>query len=443
MISNCGICLLPVVRPHRRGHSEPPSAFECRPDFARDCSTGEEQLPNLDVFALMIAALGQIGLCATILLARAGQSQVYMPLSAFFVALGVVILDPAVAVFAPALRTQAIALTLPAYLLLGPMLWLYVEGLTASVPWQWQRRHLWHFLPTALGLIVAGILIALPLDIREQMLLTGELPPGGLVATIVLSAFALILFWPVQAGWYGIRAIRRLRTYRHELRNLFASNESRELYWLSWLVLVLGGVWLLAFAAIIAENLFGRVMIGRRAGAVMALLLTWTLAVWGLRQKPGFEGRYLGDDSNEVPEEAPDNTPGQKYQRSALGEEQSLRIAAKIDSAMKSEQLFLDPALSLHKLARHVAISPSYISQTLNETIGMSFFDYVNQMRVEYAKPLIIEGQETVLAISLRAGFNSRSSFYKAFKLETGQTPIAFRNAYQSPQKAVQVPIQE
>tara|TARA_R110002124_G_scaffold18803_16_gene76177 strand:- start:1433 stop:2602 length:1170 start_codon:yes stop_codon:yes gene_type:complete len=389
-------------------------------------------LPNLDVFALMIAALGQIGLCATILLARAGQSQVYMPLSAFFVALGVVILDPAVAVFAPALRTQAIALTLPAYLLLGPMLWLYIEGLTASVPWQWQRRHLWHFLPTALGLIVAGILIALPLDIREQMLLTGELPPGGLVATIVLSAFALILFWPVQAGWYGIRAIRRLRTYRHELRNLFASNESRELYWLSWLVFVLGGVWSLAFAAIIAENVFGRVMIDRRAGAVMALLLTWTLAVWGLRQKPGFEGRYLGEDSNEVPEEAPDNTPGQKYQRSALGEEQSLRIAAKIDAAMKSDQLFLDPALSLQKLARHVAISPSYISQTLNETIGKSFFDYVNQMRVEYAKPLIIEGKETILAISLRAGFNARSSFYKAFKLETGHTPSAFRNAGQS-----------
>lgn len=400
-------------------------------------------MPNLDVFALMVAALGQIGLCVTILLARAGQSQAYMPLSAFFIALGVVVMDPAVAVFAPALRTQAITLTLPAYLLLGPMLWLYIEGLTASVPWQWQRRHLWHFLPFVLGLIVAGMMIALPLDIREQMLLTGELPPGGLVAAIVLSAFALILLWPVQAGWYGIRAIRRLRTYRHELRNLFASNESRELYWLSWLVFVLGGVWSLAFAAIIAENVFGRVIIDRRAGAVMALLLTWTLAVWGLRQKPGFEGRYLGDDSDEVPDEATDITSGQKYQRSALGEEQSIRIAAKIDAAMKSDQLFLDPALSLHKLARHVAISPSYISQTLNETIGKSFFDYVNQMRVEYAKPLIIEGKETILAISLRAGFNARSSFYKAFKLETGHTPSAFRNADQSSQKAVETPTQE
>lgn len=400
-------------------------------------------MPNLDVFALMVAALGQIGLCATILLARAGQSQAYMPLSAFFIALGVVIMDPAVAVFAPALRTQAIALTLPAYLLLGPMLWLYIEGLTASVPWQWQRRHLWHFLPFVLGLIVAGMFIAQPLHIREQMLLTGELPPGGLVVIIALSAFALILLWPVQAGWYGIRAIRRLRTYRDELRNLFASNESRELYWLSWLVLVLGGVWSLAFAAIIAENFFGRVIIDRRAGAFMALLLTWTLAVWGLRQKPGFEGRYLGDDSDEVPEEATDITSSQKYQRSALGEEQSVRIAAKIDAAMQSDQLFLDPALSLHKLARHVAISPSYISQTLNKTIGKSFFDYVNQMRVEYAKPLIIEGKETILEISLRAGFNARSSFYKSFKLETGHTPSAFRKADQSSQKAVETPIQE
>ena len=399
-------------------------------------------MPNLDVFALMIAALGQIGLCVTILIARAGQSQVYMPLSAFFIALGVAILDPAIAMFAPALRTQAIALTLPAYLLLGPMLWLYIEGLTASAPWKWRRRHLWHFLPFVLGLVVAGMMIALPLELREQMLLVGELPPGAGVAILVLSAFALILLWPVQAGWYGILAILRLRTYRHELRNLFASNESRELYWLSWLVLVLGGVWGLAFAVIIAENVFGLVILDRRAGAVMALLLTWTLAVWGLRQKPGFEGRYLDDDPDAMPGEAAGISSSQKYQRSALGEDQSIRIAAKIDAAMKSDQLFLDPALSLHKLARHVAISPSYISQTLNETIGKSFFDYVNQMRVEYAKPHIIEGKETVLAISLRAGFNARSSFYKAFKLETGQTPSAFRNAFQSSQKAEEAPIQ-
>lgn len=105
------------------------------------------------------------------------------------------------------------------------------------------------------------------------------------------------------------------------------------------------------------------------------------------------------------------------------------RIAGKIEAAMARDQLYLDPALSLHKLARHLAVSPNHISQTLNETIGASFFDYVNGWRVRAAEPRIIEGRETVLAIALGVGFNTRSSFYKTFRRVTGQTPGAFRTA--------------
>jgi len=43
------------------------------------------------------------------------------------------------------------------------------------------------------------------------------------------------------------------------------------------------------------------------------------------------------------------------------------------------------------------------------------------------AKLKIFVNQDTVLNIALEVGFNARSSFYKAFKQETGKIPSEFR----------------
>ena len=65
--------------------------------------------------------------------------------------------------------------------------------------------------------------------------------------------------------------------------------------------------------------------------------------------------------------------------------------------------------------------------------MGQSFFDYVNGWRIEEAKPLIRNGEQTVLAIAYEVGFNSRSSFYAAFKKQTGVTPSAYKSSPHQP----------
>jgi AraC-like DNA-binding protein len=62
----------------------------------------------------------------------------------------------------------------------------------------------------------------------------------------------------------------------------------------------------------------------------------------------------------------------------------------------------------------------------------MSFFDYLNHHRVDYAKQLLCDQGsqlQSVLSIALAAGFNSNSSFYTAFKRASGQTPAQFRQS--------------
>ncbi len=387
-------------------------------------------MEDIEVIALIMAALGQAAFCTTILLSRSFRTQAYLPLGVFFIASGIVMAGPAIATFLPVWRTHFIAMALPAYLLMGPALWLYVEGLTSETAWRLQPRHGWHVIPFGLGLIATGAVIGLPADIRNKVLIEGDLPDQLYLEILFLCVFLLILGWIIQSGFYVIAALRQLTRYRQRLKALFTSNEQRELHWLVWLVLVIGGVWLVSFAHIIADNFFGRPLISDRFGSAMALVLVWSLGLWGLRQKPGFEGRYLDDPLDVEEAVPPDLTASRKYQRSALGNEQARRIAEKIDAAMTHDQLYLDPDLSLHKLANHVAISPNYITQTLNQTIGESFFDYVNRWRINAAKPQIIAADRTIIAVALGVGFNARSSFYKAFRRETGQTPSEYRKKH-------------
>ena len=105
-------------------------------------------MDDLAVLAITMLILGQICFCLPQLLSRAFYAQTYFPLAIFFVANGVITLGPAVFFFTPAWSTIYIAAIFPAWLLLGPALWLYVEGLTSDKPWQMQAKHLVQLCPS-------------------------------------------------------------------------------------------------------------------------------------------------------------------------------------------------------------------------------------------------------------------------------------------------------
>tara|TARA_R110002051_G_scaffold32382_2_gene73038 strand:+ start:110938 stop:112110 length:1173 start_codon:yes stop_codon:yes gene_type:complete len=389
-------------------------------------------LEDSTTLALAMATLGQIALCTSILATRVGQRPLYWPLATFFMATAIISAAPLVPVFWPALETRYFAITIPAYLLLGPALYLYVEGLTSERPWRPDIRDWRHLIPFGLGLTAAVLANMLSAQARHQIFIVGELSDGLYPTLVVSFIFVLVLGWVVQSGYYLVRLMHRITAYRRRLKMLFASTDDSELGWIGWLLLIIGMSWLLSVVSLITDNFIGQMIAGPRTAALMSLILVWTLAVWGLRQKPGFEGRYLDDPVDYSSAPAPNAAPEAKYTRSALSQEQAERIAAKIEAAMVRDQLYLDPTISLPALARHIGAPTNHISQTLNETLGTCFFDYINAWRIRAAEPKIAAGSDTILDIAMAVGFNARSSFYKAFKRETGQTPSEYRNSRQS-----------
>lgn len=275
-------------------------------------------------------------------------------------------------------------------------------------------------LPGA-GLVVMAGYWLLPGPDRAAMLIDGRLPDGAAPAGLALATFALVLVWIAASGGYLIATLRALHHHRQALKALYSNTHGLELRWLDAFLILLAGLWTACALALASDNLAPGVVIGGEVILPLSAMVLLALITVALRPAP--PATQPASDPDE-----PSRPPG-KYARSALSHERAHQIAGRIEAAMAGDQLHLDPALSLTRLARHVATPANLVSQTLNEHLGATFFDYVAKWRVESAKPLIAAGDASVLAVALEVGFNTRSTFYKAFKRETGMTPQAYREA--------------
>ncbi|KAB2934069.1 MAG: helix-turn-helix transcriptional regulator [Leptonema illini] len=117
-----------------------------------------------------------------------------------------------------------------------------------------------------------------------------------------------------------------------------------------------------------------------------------------------------------------------RRRRAKLGDLDLNAMALELDERMREEKIYADEDLTLASLARELATTVDRLSYLLNVHMQQSFSDYVNRWRVQEACRLLEdEPERTILSIGFAAGFNSRSSFHRAFLKETGLTPKEYR----------------
>jgi len=105
----------------------------------------------------------------------------------------------------------------------------------------------------------------------------------------------------------------------------------------------------------------------------------------------------------------------------------------KIKDHIIKNKLYLEPLLSMEDIADELRISKSYISKLINSYSDYNFSDFVNSLRVEQAKKFLSNDEfsnYTIVAIGLECGFNSKSTFYAAFKKFTSETPSIYRELH-------------
>ncbi len=292
-------------------------------------------------------------------------------------------------------------------LFIGPLIYLHVHRLTASVlPCGWA----WHLLPGALQLAYYASVFAQPLAIKNHWnAIVHEPWIDPLETFLELMSFAIYL-------WLS------LRIYRAYQRWLDAHLSNREEFRIVWLrnvllaFLIVWPVWAIyeALSYSVDFNYFQRFPL-----YVFLTLLVFYLGLEGWRHAGTVYPPVANVVSLKTKALLPIVPSGRDWQ--AQGQEWLTRT--------EEAGWWRDPELSLERLSRHLGTNTAYLSRALNEGLGLSLNAAINRLRVVEVCRQLASGEagDDLLAVAFAAGFSSKTSFNRTFKAQIGKTPSHYR----------------
>jgi len=124
-----------------------------------------------------------------------------------------------------------------------------------------------------------------------------------------------------------------------------------------------------------------------------------------------------------------------QYKRNTLNEKPSDTLFNEVLYWIKGNKAYLNPNLSLIMVSKEFNISSGYLSQLFSVHSELNFNDFINELRIKESKKMLKDkmfNNYIISAIGLESGFNSKSSFYTAFKKFTDKTPNEYKKEVQN-----------
>lgn len=290
---------------------------------------------------------------------------------------------------------------------IGPSLYLYVRSFTRpesvgiSAVWK-------HYLPVFVQFIVRSAL-TLHLFWGGNRPLTFKLADWHETVSEPLSCLLACLY--VWAAW------REFRQFRQKNATLADQENAVLIRWLrvflfSMTVLVV--FWIFSLTAPHFINEPANFSFYYPTEVLLVVLIYWI----------GFAGYYRTRVIH-----VPMPKPTVMSVSEPLSEQEILQCIAALKTAMETKKLYLDPELTVGKVAAHLQTSPKTISAVLNQHIRKGFNEFVNEHRIGEVKRQLLNPENrhlTITGIALECGFNSQATFQRVFKTAVGLTPKAF-----------------
>lgn len=316
----------------------------------------------------------------------------------------------------PSITLYLIPVFLSATFVLMPAIFLYFREIAGHSA----RRPLLHFaiiLPVFVSLVVSVFLILQ----NFQDLIVGEgeieleLEDHFVLGMILLTViFALYL----QVVIYMVRTWRVTYRYLRQAREQLGADEKALRRWVRELLIGISIIFVIFAATTVldiatTESDWSVVLV--QIGFVLVFLRLCHL----IAANPALfvQAEWDGQDQ-------PQSTP-----RYLVDADEIERICRRLATVRDKGELIYDPLVSLPKLAAAVGVTPNQLSFVLNQHLGKSFFDFINEVRTDEASRLLVnEPDRTILDIATSVGFNSKSTFNLAFKKITGKTPSVYRS---------------
>ncbi len=286
--------------------------------------------------------------------------------------------------------------------LIGPAIYFHIQSITArKIDLKQMVRH---FLP---AIIISCLLILVYLNRQE-------LKDGENIELLKITSIIYISIQVLHLIGYLFYSKKTVMEYIIRQEAVHSSSSRINARWIKrliWLAIILGGgVFALHFLIVSG----GYYQINNTADTLFLFLLSiivFTIIYMTWRQPEIISGIY---------EEK------QKYHHSQLGSDESAVLMERLDQVIHNEKVFLNSDLGIKELAEKIRTPVHTLSQLINEKYEVNFFHFINGHRVDYARKKIRAGglsNKTLEAIAYESGFNSKTTFNRAFKRKMNCSP--------------------
>lgn len=291
-------------------------------------------------------------------------------------------------------------------LLITPLWYLYVFILITGTELR-IKNIIKYFIPFIFsGIYLLYMVFSLTKSEFDELIYKPFLDQPLILGVVSIMEFLVIPF-------FGILILRLLVLHRRKIKNIFSYKKGIDLKWIYTIVIFNIVGWLFIYIPY-----FFKIEDNIKLGMFLNGILVLFIGYYGMKQASIIHN----------------STEKEKYKKSSIDKSNINNYMKRLIAFMEKEKPFLDNELNIYKLAKNIDVPSHSLSQVFSVGIGKSFYDFINEYRVEEFKRRIKLKQNkeyTLLAIAMDSGFNSKSSFNRVFKNITGQTPSAFvRSVY-------------
>ena len=304
------------------------------------------------------------------------------------------------------------------YLLaIGPLLFFYTKALT-TIDFKIDTKASFHFLPVLIEVLIQMVFINS--SIRSNTLVYDL--PGFLIFRIVEfagTAISILL--------YGKQCLSLVKAHEAWAMANFSNQKDITLSWLSKLIKYLLVLWIFWLAFELSFFLFLQFQLHLLLVYLLLYILLGviTYSNYWIAIQTLIKSDVLTEKKSAILPTDNANV----YSR--LTEAEIKRNADALSDLMQKEKLFLHETLSLRTLASKLQKDPNLVSYILNNFFHKSFYDYVNDLRIEEVKNKIDDPAYShfkIVEIAYECGFNSKATFNRVFKKSTGKSPSEYKN---------------
>jgi AraC-like DNA-binding protein len=323
---------------------------------------------------------------------------------------------------------------------IGPVVFCYVQSLL-NPSFTFSKKMAWHFVPGILYLLFSAVMfITDKLVLKEYYFLANGADPDFDAWYQYTGFISMLVYFILSLRYYNLyrKMIVQLISYAGQVSFRWIRN-----FLLAFLLMLivrfvfdlliiavpaLGNYWgtwwyYLSFAIIfyyIAITGYSNAIETKLSFKVQHLLTYKPQLLLQFQPRPQATYNTITEDA--VFEEIDTEATKTSFENSFPLQDWKQKISA----LFTAEKIYEDPELSLTDLSKRLQTNPSILSKIINQGFNQNFNDFVNAYRVKAVQQKLLAGEQqtqTLLGIAYDCGFNSKATFNRAFKKETGSSP--------------------